>query len=383
MSATTFELLTKWTRQRPGESSSSDEAGLTPIPDVYIETPPHVLYHLLNDETNCQILLDGMNRYQRLIFPSTLLRFRKHHYFLVWQPCRSHPIFVQLLVQEQVRAMQAGLISDCPASTWTGDRWVDDGAFLSHWGHGCRFTKSHLNDYRLTLERATLELCNLLSIEYTPRRTMLHFQQIRRLEASGAADALEHIKLLRSEYSRGTRRSNNALGHARRKAMSGLAEHERGRPLNEQRQLTNSQGDSNPQHDRYSLKVELFGDCTSHWRITATTAGTPDNPMTQTPGPGPGVGAAGMSRTHCAPSSPTIRLASLDGRQQVHTPSMAADQTPGLGPGGGDDGQCRAHLTPLLPTASRKQQRRHGSSVLAEDLYSSLRKQCMKCFHPR
>jgi hypothetical protein len=377
MSATTFELLTKWTRQRPGESSSSDEAGLTPTPSVYIETPLHVLYHLLNDETNCQILLDGMNRYQRLIFPSTLLRFRKHHYFLVWQPCHSHPIFVQLLVQEQVRAMRAGLISDCPASTWTGNRWVNDGAFLSHWGHGHRFTKSHLNDYRITLERATLELCKLLSMEYTPRRTMLHFQQIRRLEASGATDASERIKLLRSEYNRVTRRSKNALGHERRKAMSGLAEHERGRPLNEQRLLTNSQGDSNPQHDRYSLKVELSSDCTSHLRIMATTVDTPDNPMTQTPGPGPGVGAAGMSRTHCAPSSPTTSLASLDGRHQVHTPSMATDQTPGPGPGVGDDGQSRAHLTPLLPTAGRKQQRRHGNSALTEDLYSSLRKQCM------
>ncbi len=107
------------------------------------------------------------------------------------------------------------------------------------------------------------------------------------------------------------------------------------------------------------------------------TVDTPDNPMTQTPGPGSGVGAAGMSRTHCAPSSPTTSLAPLDGRHQVHTPSMAADQTPGPGPGGGDDGQGRAHLTPLLPTPSRKQQRRHGNSALTEDLYSNPRKQGM------
>ena len=182
MSATTFEQLVNRNRLWPGESSV--ETGLTPTPRVYTSIPtPRVHYPLLDDESVCRDLLLRLNSFKRLIHPSSLLLFLGQHFYLVWQPPHTSPIFVQLLIQEQVNAMQAGFLSAHPEATWTGDRWVENCAYLSAWGPGCRFGRSHLSDYRHVLERATLVLCELLHIEYLPRHAALHLIQIHRLGA--------------------------------------------------------------------------------------------------------------------------------------------------------------------------------------------------------
>ena len=174
MSATTFDLLYNWIWPRPGESSSSDEAGLTPTPPVYIETLPRVHIPFLDDDSNCQTMLTHLERYRRLIQPSCLTLLHQRHFFLVWQPPHFRPIHIQLLVREQVQAMRAGFISDHPEATWTGDRWVEDSAYLNLWGPGCPFRWQHLKEYRYLLERATQDLCHLLRRVYIPRSTALH-----------------------------------------------------------------------------------------------------------------------------------------------------------------------------------------------------------------
>jgi len=195
MSATTFDLLINWIWPRPGESFSSEETGLTP--PVYIETRSNVYMSFLDNDSNCEMLLRRLQNYRRLIHPSCLLLLHRRHFFLVWQHPNSRPIYIQLLVREQVQAMRTGLLSAQPAATWTGNRWINDNAYISLWGPGCRFTRSHLNDYRYTLERATHELCALLCIENKPRRTLIHSLRIQRLAAIGTEEALASIAALR------------------------------------------------------------------------------------------------------------------------------------------------------------------------------------------
>ena len=216
MSATTFEQLVNRTRLWPGESSV--ETGLTPTPRVYIPTP-RVHYPLLDDESVCRDLLLRLNSFKRLIHPSSLLLFLGQHFYLVWQPPHASPIFVQLLIQEQVNAMQAGFLSAHPEATWTGDRWVENCAYLSAWGPGCRFGRSHLNDYRHVLERATLVLCELLHIEYLPRHAALHLIQIHRLQLFDTDEARSRIKYLQEAHSTFAKRRRSLANRDRKKHL--------------------------------------------------------------------------------------------------------------------------------------------------------------------
>ncbi len=145
MSATTFDLLINWIWPRPGESFSSEETGLTP--PVYIEISPNVNISSLDNDSNCELLLRRLQDYRRLIHPSRLLLLHRRHFFLVWQHPDSRPIYIQLLVREQVHAMRMGLLSAQPAATWTGNRWINDSAYISLWGPGCRFTCSQCTYY--------------------------------------------------------------------------------------------------------------------------------------------------------------------------------------------------------------------------------------------
>ena len=104
MSVTTFDLLINWIWPRPGESFSSEETGLTP--PVYIETSPSVYMSSLDNDSNCETLLSRLQHYRRLIHPSRLLLLHRRHFFLVWQHPNTRPIYIQLLVREQVQAMQ-------------------------------------------------------------------------------------------------------------------------------------------------------------------------------------------------------------------------------------------------------------------------------------
>jgi hypothetical protein len=127
MSATTFDLLINWIWPRPGESFSSEETGLTP--PVYIETISPVYMSPFDNDSNCNLLLHRLQHYRRLIHPSRLLLLHRRHFFLVWQHPNSRPIYIQLLVREQVQAMRTGLLSAQPAATWAGNRWINDIAY--------------------------------------------------------------------------------------------------------------------------------------------------------------------------------------------------------------------------------------------------------------
>ena len=335
MSATTLDSLYDWIWPRPGESSPSEEAGLTPSPPVYIATAPHVHIPLLDNDSNCMTVLDRLQNYRRLIHPSYLILLHQRHFFLVWQPPHLRPIHVQLLVREQVQAMQAGFISDYPEATWTGDRWVEDGAYIKLWGPGCGFSRSHLNDYRYTLEKATHELCILLRIEHKPRRTMIHSLRIQRLADVGTAEAQEEIRRLQWEYRRHTRRLANSANRQRRRQVTlDRTNGEYGQPLNEQRQHLRSELPQTIRDYRHSLAAGGF---------SALDADTPTIPMTQTPGLGSG---GGVCRDHRTRDSST-----MDGNQHRRgkreepcwrskfsgegTPVISMTQTPGLGSGGG------------------------------------------------
>ena len=143
------------------------------------------------------------------------------------------------------------------------------------------------------------------------------------------------------------------------------------------RQLSGFQCASGSQNCQNSLQAELCNTSTSHRRTTVSIVDTPGNPMTQTPGLGPGGGAGGARRTHNPSPELTVRMTSSPRWQQVCTPSMASDQTPGLGPGGGDDRLCGARPTQQLLTTRQGLQRSYRSSISADNLYLSLREQCL------
>ena len=143
------------------------------------------------------------------------------------------------------------------------------------------------------------------------------------------------------------------------------------------RKLSGFQCASGSQNCQNSLQVELCNTSTSHRRTTVSIVDTPGNPMTQTPGLGPGGGAGGARRTHDPSPELTVRMTSSPRWQQVCTPSMASDQTPGLGPGGGDDSLCGARPTQQLLTTRQGLQRSYRSSISADNLYFSLREQCL------
>ena len=282
MSATTFDLLINWIWPRPGESFSSEETGLTP--PVYIESSSVNMSSLDND-SNCETLLHRLQNYRRLIHPSCLLLLHRRHFFLVWQHPNSRPIYIQLLVREQVQAMRMGLLSAQPAATWTGNRWISDNAYISLWGPGCRFTCSHLNDYRYMLERATHELCALLDIEHKPRRTLIHYLQIQRLTTIGTEEALASITALRLEYRRRTKRlANSANKERRRRRDSAQTNGEHGLPLNEQRCFTTaSPADSRIGSSSFTVESNRHFPSRA---IKVPGVDTPTNQMSQTPGPG-------------------------------------------------------------------------------------------------
>ena len=291
MSATTFDLLINWIWPRPGESFSSEETGLTP--PVYIETCSTVYMSSLDNDSNCNLLLHRLQNYRRLIHPSRLLLLHRRHFFLVWQHPNSRPIYIQLLVREQVQAMRTGLLSAQPAATWTGNRWINDIAYISLWGPGCRFTRSHLNDYRYMLERATHELCTLLSIENKPRRMLIHSLRIQRLTAIGTEEALASITVLQQEYRRRTRRlSNSANKERRRQRDSAQTNGEHGRPLNEQGTCFITASTADSLTGSSSSTIESI----RHFPSRATRVpgvDTPTNQMSQTPGLGSGRGQTG------------------------------------------------------------------------------------------
>ena len=220
MSATTFDLLYNWIWPRPGESSPSEEAGLTPTPPVYIATAPHVHIPFLDSDSNCETVLSYLQSYRRSIYPSCLTLLHRRHFFLIWRPPHLRPIYIQLLVREQVQAMRAGFISDHPEATWTGDRWVGDGAYISLWGPGFQLSRSpsHIIEYRFLLERATKDLCNLLHLVYIPRNTAIHLIRTHQLETSGNAEDHQLARTLREEHARKAKHRRN-VGNRQRKRL--------------------------------------------------------------------------------------------------------------------------------------------------------------------
>ena len=349
MSATTFDLLINWIWPRPGESFSSEEAGLTP--PVYIDTPQHVNISLLDIDSNCQTLLRRLQDYRRLISPSRLLLLHQRHFFLEWRHPDSRPIYVQLLVREQVQAMQSGLLSDYPAATWTGNRWVNDDAYISLWGPGCRFTRSHLNDYRHLLERATHELCALLRIEHRPRRTVIHSLRIQRLRAIGTDEALASIDALQQEYRRSTKRLSNLANKERRKQRDlKRTNSEYGLPLNVQ--WTRLKSDIAEDGPTGSSSSTIESNHSMPSRATRVPgADTPTNQMSQTPGLGSGGGVSQDGRTRNRSLTTAASFSSGWNRQDTSIWTMT-DQTPGPGSGGGDASLARI-CTVLDPPEGR------------------------------
>ena len=348
MSATTFDLLINWIWPRPGESFSSEETGLTP--PVYIETCPNVYISFLDNDSNCQTLLCRLQGYRRLIHPSCLLLLHRRHFFLVWQHPDSRPIYIQLLVREQVQAMRTGLLSAQPAATWTGNRWINDDAYISLWGPGCRFTRSHLNDYRYMLERATHELCTLLRIDNRPRRTLIHSLRIQRLAAIGTEEALASITVLQQEYRRLAKRLSNQANQERRKQRdSAQTNGEHGLPLNEQGTCFTKASTADSLIGSSSFTTELSRHSPS--RATRVPGvDTPTNQMSQTPGLGPGGGDRRDGRTHDRSFTTAAFLSSGGNRKDTPT-GATTDQTPGPGPGGGEANLVRTLTIPDPPAA--------------------------------
>jgi hypothetical protein len=247
--------------------------------------------------------------------------------------------------------MRAGLLSAQPAATWTGNRWINDDAYISLWGPGCRFTRSHLNDYRYMLERATHELCTFLRIDNRPRRTLIHSLRIQRLAAIGTEEAPTSITVLQQEYRRLTKRlSNSANKERRRQRDSAQTNGEYGLPLNEQGTCFKSASTVDGLIGSSSSTIES----NRHFPSRATRVpgvDTPTNQMSQTPGLGSGGGVRLDGRTHSRSLTTAASLSS--GRNRKDTPTEAkTDQTPGPGPGGGYANLVRTRVLVLAGAAS-------------------------------
>ena len=209
MSDTFSDLFTHGTWPWPGESSSSDEAGLTPAPIV--NTPlslyvhrlsPQCTYPFFDTKENCLLLLSNLRKYRRLINPSELLLYQDRHLFLVWHTAGCDSIFIQLLIAEQVWAMQNGLIPPHPASTWTGDCWLDHTDYLALGRPGSKFTATQCNDYQNTLRLAAHELCKCLHLNFIPWELAIHRWHMQNLDCGKGAEQTELMSDLRREHKR-------------------------------------------------------------------------------------------------------------------------------------------------------------------------------------